>query len=78
MTIVPRTNLVLAPDVRRKLEIYAKEKGMNMSSYVSHLIELESVRRENKQVQHELLNTMASALKDPEVLANLIKNRGDQ
>ena len=73
-----RVNLRLSEKIGYLFQQQAKENGMNMSAYVSHLILQIEKQKENQAMINEILKTTQGMFKSPEILDKLIKIEKDK
>lgn len=68
-----QTLISITEDMKRRLKRQAKENGMDVSSYIQHLIILQDKAKENKQMLDKIFDKM-----DLGTLTQLIQIKGDE
>ena len=71
-----QTLISITEDMKRRLKRQAKENGMDVSSYIQHLIILQDKAKENNARMELILNkTMPNGFQDIVKLAHLIQKK---
>ena len=74
-----KTTLTFEKNMMQKLRDMSRSKGMDMSSYVAHLLIMEEERKRNNERMELILNkTMPNGFQDLVKLAQIIQKKGDE
>lgn len=74
-----KTTLSFESNMLQKLRDMSASKGMDMSSYIAHLLLMEEERiLANARMEMIIKKTMPKGFKDIMTLAQLIQNKGDE
>mgnify|MGYP000844873640 CR=1 FL=1 len=73
-----KTMISTTEDMKKRLKRQARENGMDVSSYIQHLIIMQEKTKENNARMELILNkTMPNGFQDLVKLAHLIQKKGE-
>ena len=73
-----KTMISTTEDMKKRLKRQARENGMDVSSYIQHLIIMQEKAKENNARMELILNkTMPNGFQDLVKLAHLIQKKGE-